>query len=148
MKPSSAKAKGRKLQQLVRDAILDEFKCSLAPGDVRSTSMGAGGEDVQLSPLARSLFPYAVEAKSKAKIAVYGFYKQAEEHAISLKEDAEPLVVIKQNNDKPLAIVDFEHFMLLTGIAQLFREQQLRDAKEQSKKALLLRKHPVTEVVT
>lgn len=107
IKPQSAKAKGRKLQQTVRDAILEAFP-TLEPDDVRSTSMGAGGEDVQLSPAARKLFPYSVECKNLAKIAVYNYYVQATGH-----NDYEPLVVIKQNRSKPLAVVDLEHFMNL-----------------------------------
>lgn len=103
----SAKAKGRRLQQAVRDAILDSFK-SLESDDVRSTSMGAGGEDVLLSPAARKLFPYTIECKNLAKIAVYNYYVQATGH-----NDYEPLVVIKQDRSKPLAVVDFDHFMEL-----------------------------------
>lgn len=104
----SAKAKGRRLQQAVRDNILSAFP-SLEPDDVRSTSMGAGGEDVQLSPAARKLFPYSVECKNLAKIAVFNYYEQSQTNAGSY----EPLVVIKQNRSKPLAIVDLEHFMEL-----------------------------------
>ena len=52
MKPSSCKAKGRRLQQRVAQSIRDAF-AGLAEEDVRSTSMGAGGEDVQLSSQAR-----------------------------------------------------------------------------------------------
>lgn len=107
MKSQSAKAKGRKLQQAVRDQILSKFP-GLEPDDVRSTSMGAGGEDVQLSPAARKLFPYSVECKSLAKIAVFNYYEQACGHG-----EHEPLVVIKQNRSKPLAVVDLEHFMEL-----------------------------------
>ena len=105
IKAQSAKAKGRRLQQAVRDAILDSFK-SLESDDVRSTSMCAGGEDVLLSPAARKLFPYTIECKNLAKIAVYNYYVQATGH-----NDYEPLVVIKQNRSKPLAVVDFDHFM-------------------------------------
>jgi len=108
MKASSAKAKGRKLQQAVRDAILTQYP-TLEPDDVRSTSMGAGGEDVLLSPAARKLFPYSVECKNLAKIAVYNYYTQAETNSSKY----EPLVVIKQNRSKPLAVIDFEHFMEL-----------------------------------
>jgi hypothetical protein len=103
----SAKAKGRRLQQAVRDSILRTFP-SLEADDVRSTSMGAGGEDVQLSPAARKLFPYSVECKNLAKIAVFNYYAQATGH-----NDHEPLVVIKQDRSKPLAVVDLEHFMEL-----------------------------------
>ena len=66
IKPSSSKAKGRRLQQAVRDGILEAFP-ALEPDDVKSTSMGAGGEDVQLSPAARKLFPYQIECKPKAQ---------------------------------------------------------------------------------
>jgi len=107
MKAQSAKAKGRRLQQAVRDAILTAFP-KLEPDDVRSTSMGAGGEDVQLSPAARKLFPYSVECKSLSKIAVFNYYEQATGHG-----KHEPLVVIKQNRSKALAVVDLDHFMEL-----------------------------------
>ena len=59
MKPQSAKAKGRNLQKWVRDLLLENFP-TLEADDVRSTSMGAGGEDVQLSPAARKLFKFSV----------------------------------------------------------------------------------------
>lgn len=107
IRPQSAKAKGRRLQQHVRDAILEAYP-SLESDDVRSTSMGAGGEDVQLSPAARKLFPYSIECKNLAKIAVFNYYEQATGHG-----NHEPLVVIKQNRSKPLAVVDLEHFMEL-----------------------------------
>lgn len=108
IKPQSAKAKGRKLQQLVRDSILAAFP-DLHEDDVKSTSMGAGGEDVQLSPAARKYFPYSIECKSKAKIAVYSFYEQAKENS----KGHEPLVVIKADRKKPLALIDLEEFMRL-----------------------------------
>jgi hypothetical protein len=112
MKAQSAKAKGRRLQQTVRDAILEAYP-SLEPDDVRSTSMGAGGEDVQLSPAARKLFPYSVECKNLSKIAVFNYYEQACGHG-----GHEPLVVIKQNRSKPLAVVDLDHFMKLVKRAK------------------------------
>lgn len=108
MKSQSAKAKGRRLQQAVRDAILGTFP-TLEQDDVRSTSMGASGEDVLLSPAARRLFPYSVECKNLAKIAVYNYYEQSKTNC----GDYEPLVVIKQNRAKPLAVVDLDHFMEL-----------------------------------
>lgn len=108
IRPQSAKAKGRKLQQAVRDSILNSFP-TLEADDVRSTSMGAGGEDVQLSPAARKLFPYSVECKNLAKIAVFNYYEQSRTNA----GNYEPLVVIKQNRSKPLAVVDLDHFMNL-----------------------------------
>ena len=109
MTPQSAKAKGRKLQQYVRDKLLGMYQ-TLTPDDVRSTSMGAGGEDVQLSYAARLLFPYSVECKNRAKFALYNDYEQASNHAPAW----EPLLIIKQNGKRPLAVVDLDHFLELT----------------------------------
>jgi len=109
MKTASSKAKGRKLQQLVRDKILDAFPI-LEPDDVKSTSMGASGEDVQLSPAARKLMPYSIECKARASISVYAWYQQAKTNSPT---GMEPLLVIKQNNSKPLVVIDLDEFMEL-----------------------------------
>ena len=61
--PQSRKAKGRHLQQKIRDDIINTFK--LTENDVRSTSMGAKGCDILLSENARINFPYAIECKSQ-----------------------------------------------------------------------------------
>jgi len=107
VKPSSAKAKGRNFQKWVRDHIL-LVNPELTADDVRSTSMGASGEDVQLSSAARKLVPYQIECKSKAAYSVYTDYAQAMTHG-----KYEPLLMIKANGKKPLAIVDAEHFLSL-----------------------------------
>ncbi len=109
MKTASSKAKGRLLQQLVRDKILDIYP-SLEPDDVKSTSMGASGEDIQLSPAARKLFPYSVECKSRETISTYAWYQQAKTNT---PKSAEPLLVIKQNRSKPLVVLDLDYFMEL-----------------------------------
>ena len=109
IKTSSAKAKGRRLQQLVRDKILEIFP-KLTSDDVRSTSMGATGEDILLSSAARKLFPYSVECKSRKKIAVYSDYDQAQNNC---PDGAEPLVIMKANRRKPLAVVDADYFFKL-----------------------------------
>lgn len=106
MNPQSAKAKGRKLQQWVRDAILHRYR-SLESDDVRSTSMGAGGEDVLLSPAARSLLPVSIECKFLASMAFYKWYDQA---VINAPKGAEPIVVAKANHRKPVVIVDADYF--------------------------------------
>jgi hypothetical protein len=107
MTPASAKAKGRKLQQWVRDQILSLF-LELEPDDVRSTSMGAGGEDVTLSPAARRKVPYQIECKNKARSQIHTYYEQAMAHG-----SQEPLVIVKQDRKKALAILDAEAFFKL-----------------------------------
>lgn len=107
MTPQSAKSKGRTFQQYVRGLLLKAFP-SLEADDVRSTSMGASGEDIQLSPAARKLIPYQIECKSKAKSQIHTYYEQAQEHG-----DYEPLVVVKKNRSVALAIVSLDHFIKL-----------------------------------
>lgn len=111
IKPSSAKAKGRRHQQWVRDQILATFP-KLEMDDVRSTSMGAGGEDIQLSPAARKLFPYSVECKAFKSFAIYKVMEQA---LANCPEGIEPLAIIKADRQKPLAVVDAEFFFKLVG---------------------------------
>jgi hypothetical protein len=48
MKPRSAKNKGKRLQNAVRDMILENFT-QLEPDDVVSTLMGDSGTDIKLS---------------------------------------------------------------------------------------------------
>ena len=64
MKTRSAKNKGKRLQNQVRDQLLENFK-QLEPDDIKSTTMGESGEDIQLSPAARKLIPYAIECKNQ-----------------------------------------------------------------------------------
>lgn len=109
IKPSSAKAKGRRLQQLVRDKILALFP-ALTDQDVRSTGMGQSGEDIQMASQARRLFPYSVECKAQKNIAIYKFVDQCDANCPT---NAEPLIVIKADRRKPLAVLDLDHFFTL-----------------------------------
>lgn len=70
--------------------------------------MGASGEDILLSPAARKVLPISIECKSRDKMAVYGFYEQAQENA---KGRGEPVVFVKQNRSRPLVVVDAEFFL-------------------------------------
>lgn len=106
MLTSSSKAKGRRLQQFVRDLILSN-SIGLTEDDVKSTSMGAQGEDIQLSTAARQQWPLSIECKSRQSFAFYKDYEQAKKNA---PKDSEPVLVCKANNKKPMVIVDAEYF--------------------------------------
>jgi len=106
MRPQSAKNKGRKLQQWMCQQIIKEL--GVACEDCRSCSMGASGEDVQLSKSARKKFPYSVECKNREQVNVWQSYRQAEANA---PRATEPLLCIKRNKSKPLVVVDAEHFV-------------------------------------
>ena len=69
--------------------------------------MGAGGEDILFSPVAARRMGISVECKSRDRIAVYGYYQQAQENCPTNRE---AVVVIKQNRAKPLVVADAEYF--------------------------------------
>lgn len=107
MNTQSGKAKGRRLQQWVMNQILDRFT-GLSDDDVTSRSMGCGGEDVLLSPKARAKFPFSIECKNTERLNLYKAYDQCIDNS---KELHEPLLIVKKNHHKPLAIVDAEYFI-------------------------------------
>ena len=107
MKPQSAKAKGRNLQKWTRERLIEEL--DIHPEDIKSTSMGAGGEDVIMARAAREKFLYSIECKNQEKLNVWSAYDQAESNS----GNYEPLVVIKRNRQKPLVVLDAEYFMKL-----------------------------------
>ena len=107
MKTQSAKAKGRKLQQWMRNLLIE--KLEVHPEDIESRSMGAGGEDLIMARAAREKFPMSIECKNQEKVNVWEAYKQAEDNS----GNYEPVVVIKRNKVKPLVVVDAEYFVAL-----------------------------------
>ena len=107
MKTQSAKAKGRRLQQWMRDLLIE--KLDVHPEDIESRSMGAGGEDLIMARAAREKFPYSIECKNQESINIWKSYEQAKENA----GEYEPIVVLKRNNAKPLVLVDADYFVKL-----------------------------------
>jgi hypothetical protein len=75
MKTSSAKAKGRALQQYCRDFLSGLFDWS--DGDVESRSMGSAGVDLMMSPRARKDFPFSIECKNTKKFPSIGALNQS-----------------------------------------------------------------------
>jgi len=115
MKSQSCKQKGRKLQQTVKKIILENFK-DLEEDDVRSTSMGASGLDVLLSPKAQLYFPFATECKNQQSIAIWQALKQAESNST---EKLKPLLIFKRNHSKIYACLELKDLMeLVTKITR------------------------------
>lgn len=105
MKTQSAKAKGRRLQQWVRDQLIESL--DVHPEDVESRSMGASGEDLIMARAAREKFPFSIECKNVEKLNVWDAYDQAKVNS----GDYEPIVVMKKNGKKPLVVIDAEYFI-------------------------------------
>ena len=109
MKPRSAKNKGKRLQNKVRDLILEKFNSKLESDDVRSITMGESGEDILLSPAARRLFPFSVECKSQERLSIWEALTQAEENS----GDHIPLLIFKRNRSKTYAVLEFDELLKL-----------------------------------
>ena len=108
MKPQSAKQKGRKFQQDVRDMLL-ENEPEPEPDDIRSTSMGCGGEDLQFSHAARRRYPLSIECKNQETLSVWKAYEQAQANCGS----HEPVLFMKKNRKKPVVVIDADYFISL-----------------------------------
>ena len=106
MNNNSRKAKGRLLQNLVKDKIIKLFP-ALTNDDIRTSMMSEAGADVKLiSVMARKLFPYDVECKNREEYkTIYKHFKQAIKHG-----NLEPILLIKMNREKALAVIDLDHF--------------------------------------
>ena len=108
MKPRSAKNKGKRLQNKVRDLILEKFN-SLESDDVRSITMGESGEDILLSPAARKLFPFSVECKNQEKLNIWKSLEQSETNS----GKHTPIVIFKRNRSKTYVALEFEKLLEL-----------------------------------
>ncbi len=107
MKTSSAKGKGRRACKKAQEELLRVFP-SLEPDDIRVTPSGVPGEDLQLSPAARRLFPYQVECKNVEKLNIWEAFEQAKTHG-----DYTPLLVYTRNRSDMMVTLRFEDFLKL-----------------------------------
>ena len=106
MKQTSRRAKGKKLQKIVRDKLLKAFP-HLHPIDIRVAKSGENGEDLKLSRIGRRLIPYQFECKNQEKFkTIYSFWDQSVRHG-----KYEPVLVIKQNSRRALAVIDLDQFI-------------------------------------
>jgi hypothetical protein len=107
--PASRKAKGRRLQQAVRQDLIDRL--GIDPGDILSTAMGQSGCDLYLSPAARERFGFGVECKAQETIALPAWWEQCTRNAAA--EGLTPLLVLKQSRREPLAVLRWTDLLAL-----------------------------------
>ena len=108
MKTRSAKNKGRKLQNLVRDKLRDAFCQILENDDINSQIMGVNGEDIVLSPRARQYIPFSFECKNVERLSFWESINQAESNT---KKYTSPALVVKKNRQKPYVAIDLDVFI-------------------------------------
>lgn len=107
MRTSSAKAKGRRLQNLVRTLVLRAFP-ELAKADVKCAVMGEAGNDLHLSPRAADYFPFDVECKNVERLNFWGAVRQVEARATRT-----PLLVLARNRTEPWAALPLDRLLVL-----------------------------------
>jgi hypothetical protein len=105
MTPQSRKAKGRGLVKKLKDKLLRHYP-DLEDEDLKITSSGETGEDLQLSPAARAKIPYQFECKKHKTFAIYKHYEQARSHGKHT-----PVVVIEADHETPLVVLSLDHFL-------------------------------------
>lgn len=112
MSTASKKAKGRWLQDYVRDQLREIGKSfGLSDDDIKSAIMGTSGVDTVLSPAARRVFPFDIECKNVEKISILPvFRRHFEKYA---KNDSIKLVVHKQNRKDPIVLIRATDFFEL-----------------------------------
>ena len=104
----SSKAKGRRLQNLVRDKLREKFT-SLEEDDIKSAIMGTVGEDIVLSPAARKVIPFSFECKNVERLQFWKTVEQAEGNS----NGRTPVIVVKKNGRKPYIALPLEVWLEL-----------------------------------
>jgi hypothetical protein len=104
----SSKAKGRRLQNHLRDLLKEAFP-SLREDDIKSQTMGMCGEDIILSPAAQDKIHYSFECKNQERLSIWKALDQARQNA----GGRAPVLIIKRNHTTPQAVLDLELFIEL-----------------------------------
>jgi len=129
IKTQSAKNKGRRLQQHLRDRIYYYFPW-LTEGDVESRSMGASGTDLVLSPLARRTIPISFECKKTKKTPSLAELKQAREGAYGNTLAGVVWCPHGAGHQKSMIMFDLEDFLLWYKEMGEDRLESIREEEE------------------
>ncbi len=108
---SSAKAKGRNLQQWTCEKISELLGVPWGKDEAIASREGAqNGTDVRLVGDVRKRFPFSVECKCQESWSIPAWIEQA-------KRNQEPgmdwLLVVKKSRQNPIVIMDAERFFEL-----------------------------------
>ena len=110
MKARSAKNKGKRLQNILRDKLIELYpKLS---NDISSQIMGMTGEDIVLTPHAKKVLPYSFECKNVEKLNVWKSFEQCKNNA----GDSTPVLVIKKNRQTPKVVMELDEWLNIIRI--------------------------------
>lgn len=111
MSAKSSKAKGRRLQNYIRDELREMYP-ELHEDDIKSQTMGMSGEDIVLSPAAKKTITYSFECKNKERLDLWKSLEQADGNS----EDRDPVLIIKRNQTKVYAVIEWTTFRKLLEV--------------------------------
>ncbi len=116
IKRSSAKSKGRSLQQWACQKISDLLGIPWGKDEmIASREASQSGTDVRLVGEAKERFRFSVECKNQQTWSVPAWIKQAKENQ---KEGTSWLLLMKKNHHEPVIVIDAERFF------ELLREKE------------------------
>lgn len=113
IKPSSAKGKGRGLQQWVCDRISKLLNIPFVQSDddclIHSREMSSNGVDVILRGKAKELFPYSIECKACESLAVPQWVAQAKSN---VQDGTDWMLIFKKQSmgNIPYVVISWETF--------------------------------------
>jgi len=111
MKTSSKKAKGRRLQQHVEQALAKVLKLPAGKDElVQSRPMSQSGSDVVLIGEAKRKFPVYIECKNQEKWEIPKWIRITEESA-KRYGFGKWLLVMKRNRSPTYVLLPFEDFL-------------------------------------
>ena len=125
----SSKAKGRRLQNYVRDMLRDVYH-QLHEDDIKSQTMGMTGEDIVRSPAAKEVCTFSFECKNVERLQIWRAIEQCEGN----KPDCSaPAIVFKKNGKEPYVAIPFTVFC---DMLQHENEGRVSEQKEPTPKSI------------
>jgi hypothetical protein len=113
IKTSSAKAKGRSLQNWACQEISNILRIPWGKDElIASREMGQSGVDVRLIGEAKTRFPFSIECKNCQSWAIPAWIEQAKSNQT---EGTDWLLIVKKNGVKPIVVMDGKRFFELMG---------------------------------
>lgn len=125
---ASRKAKGRRLQQLVRDNLrILGCRYGLHPSDIESRGMGQNGVDIIITAAGLNVLPLDIECKNNEALNVTNTFW---EHYDKYRDTPNlKLLVSSKNHRVPIVTMSFEAFLDLYE-AQVRLNKQANGQKE------------------
>lgn len=121
IKTRSRKAKGRRLQQKIREDLRNVGKdYDILPEDIESRQMGGAGVDVILSAAAKKIFPFDIECKNCEALNVWAtFWKH---YGMYEGTNNTKLLVHSKNNSEPIVVLRWQDYLKLYDLYLNFKK--------------------------